>query len=117
MKWKGVPEKNIFPLGIPIDERFALKYDKNDARRLLGLPDKTTLLLMGGSLGMGELKETFTNLFFSSLDIQLIAVCGSNNKLKKSLETIASSNPRRSLIFGYTDQVPRLMAASQSPGG
>ncbi|HOO12884.1 MAG TPA: glycosyltransferase, partial [Bacillota bacterium] len=89
--------------------------------RSLGLPDKTTLLLMGGSLGMGELKGVFTGLFLSSLDIQIIAVCGNNKKLKKSLETIASSNTARSMILGYTDEVPSLMAASDllitKPGG
>jgi processive 1,2-diacylglycerol beta-glucosyltransferase len=121
MKWKGVPEDRVFPFGIPIDERFALEYDKNSARQSLGLPDRTTLLLMGGSLGMGELRKAFTDLFFSSLDIQLIAVCGNNTKLKRSLETIASSKAGRSLIFGYTGEVPGLMAASDllvtKPGG
>lgn len=121
MKWKGVPEDSIYPLGIPIDERFGAHYDRKEIRRSLGLLDKTTLLLMGGSLGMGELKGVFTGLFFSSLDIQIIAVCGNNKKLKRSLETIASSNTARSIILGYTDEVPSLMAASDllitKPGG
>lgn len=121
MKWKGVPEDSIYPLGIPIDERFGAHYDRKEIRRSLGLLDKTTLLLMGGSLGMGELKGVFTGLFFSSLDIQIIAVCGNNKKLKKSLEAVASSNTARSIILGYTDEVPSLMAASDllvtKPGG
>lgn len=121
MKWKGVDKDKIFPFGIPIDKRFTLDYDKNTVRRNLGLKNKTTLLLMGGSLGMGELKETFTSLFFGSLDIQLIAVCGSNKKLKESLTAVASSNPERAVVFGYTEEIPALMAASDllitKPGG
>ena len=70
---------------------------------------------------MGKLKEVFTGLFRSSLDIQLIAVCGNNKKLKVSLEAVASSSPGRAVVFGYTDEVPRLMAASDllvtKPGG
>ncbi len=121
MKWKGVPEERVLPFGIPIDERFTSDYDKGSARKDLGLKNKTTLLLMGGSLGMGKLKEVFTGLFRSSLDIQLIAVCGNNKKLKVSLEAVASSSPGRAVVFGYTDEVPRLMAASDllvtKPGG
>ncbi|MDD2573576.1 MAG: glycosyltransferase [Bacillota bacterium] len=121
MKWKGVREERIFPFGIPINERFTLQYDKKNVRKTLGLKNKTTLLLMGGSLGMGELKEVFTGLFGSSLDIQLIAVCGNNKKLKDSLEEVVSSSPGRGVIFGYTDEVPRLMAVSDllitKPGG
>ncbi len=121
MKWKGVPDDKIFPLGIPIDERFTLEYDKKSIRENLGLKNKTTILLMGGSLGMGALKGAFRSLFSSALDIQLIAVCGNNKKLREALETTASSNPGRSMIFGYTGEIPSLMAASDllvtKPGG
>jgi processive 1,2-diacylglycerol beta-glucosyltransferase len=121
MKWKGVPQDKIFPFGIPIDERFSLNYDKDSIRKTLGLKNKTTLLLMGGSLGMGELKEVFADLISSSLDIQLIAICGNNKKLKESLEASASSKHGRSIVLGYTREVPSLMAASDllitKPGG
>ncbi len=121
MIYKGVERERIYPFGIPIDEKFLEDYPVNDIRRDLGLEDRTTLLLMGGSLGMGEVKKVFSRLMNSSLDIQVIAVCGKNRKLKEELETLTAGSSKPALILGYTSRVPRLMAVSDllitKPGG
>jgi processive 1,2-diacylglycerol beta-glucosyltransferase len=122
MEWKGVDRNRIYPLGIPIDEGFLESYDPIQTRTSLGLDrDKTTLLIMGGSLGMGEVKEVFKRLTKSSLHIQMIVVCGKNKKLKESIETLAPVSSKPSIVLGYTEEIPRLMAASDllitKPGG
>lgn len=121
MEYRGVDRNRVYPLGIPVDEEFLKCYDPSSLRRSLGLEDRTTLLVMGGSLGLGDIKEVFTKLINSSLDIQLIAVCGKNKKLREGLEKISSSSPKPALVLGYTRDIPRLMKASDllitKPGG
>lgn len=119
---KGISEDTIYPYGIPISEDFLVEIDKEQARDELGLErDKLTLLLMGGGLGIGNIKGIFEALAFSSMDVQIIAVTGSNLKLKNKLEDIASRSSKKTLIFDYTDKVSALMSASDilvtKPGG
>ncbi|MBA1334828.1 MAG: hypothetical protein HPY66_0448 [Firmicutes bacterium] len=122
MEWKGVDRRRIYPLGIPIDEGFAQSYDTAQVRASLGLDvNRTTLLIMGGSLGMGEVKEVFKSLIRSSLDIQIIVVCGKNRRLRDALQSIAPPSSKPSVILGYTEDIPKVMAASDllitKPGG
>ena len=121
MVCRGVDYNKIRDFGIPIEESFIQPYNQKYIRDSLGLSNKTTIMLMGGSLGMGEIKNVFYNLMNSMLDIQLIAVCGNNKKLKKNLESIAYGSPKPNIIFGYTNKIPKLMAASDllitKPGG
>lgn len=80
---KGFSAEQILPMGIPIHPKFAKKEDAAAVRRSLGLdPDRTTLLLMGGSMGYGNITETVEQLYAVDREFQLIAVCGSNEKAK-----------------------------------
>jgi processive 1,2-diacylglycerol beta-glucosyltransferase len=119
---KGISKETIYPLGIPVCEGFLNSIEKKAARNLLNIDEnKLTLLIMGGGLGIGNMKNIFENLAFSSLDIQLIACTGSNLKLKNQLEDISSRCNKRSLVYDYTDQVSTLMSACDilitKPGG
>jgi processive 1,2-diacylglycerol beta-glucosyltransferase len=119
---KGISKESIYPLGIPISECFLKPISKEDARNSLSIDqNKLTLLIMGGGLGIGNIKNIFENLAFSSLDIQLIACTGSNIKLKNQLEDISSRCSKKCLIYDYTDKVSTLMSACDilitKPGG
>jgi processive 1,2-diacylglycerol beta-glucosyltransferase len=122
MEQKGVDKKKVHALGIPIDEAFSLQYNPAIIREAIGLSrDKTTLLIMGGSLGMGEVGEVFRRLLKSTLDIQMIVVCGKNRKLKEAMDKMAAGFNKPAVVLGYTGVMPRLMAASSliitKPGG
>lgn len=119
---KGIAKESIYPFGIPISEDFLKIIDKKESRELLGIePDTLTLLLMGGGLGMGNMKTIFEKLAFSNLPIQLIACTGSNLKLKNQLIDIGSRCNKRTLIYDFTDNVSTLMSACDilitKPGG
>ncbi|WP_057976914.1 MGDG synthase family glycosyltransferase [Caloramator mitchellensis] len=117
----GVPSESIHPLGIPICNDFAQAIEKNKARDLLGLEDKTTILIMGGGLGIGNIKSVFESLIYSTLDIQIIAVAGYNARLKNQLLNLSNICNKKTKIFGYTDEINLLMSASDliitKPGG
>lgn len=118
----GIARETIYPLGIPIDESFLSPLDKLACRRSLGLnDDPLTLLIMGGGLGMGNIKTIFEQLAFSNLNLQLIACTGSNMKLKNQLLDISSRCNKRTLIYDFTNNVSTLMSAADilisKPGG
>ncbi len=118
---RGISKDIIHPLGIPVSKNFLKNYDKSETRKDLGLQDITTVLIMGGSLGFGELKETFMTLLNSDMDLQLILVAGKNQKLIKQAEKYAQKGKKPVKIYSFTDQIPELMAASDfiisKPGG
>ena len=118
---KGINEEIIYPLGIPVSQNFLNNYNKTKIREVLGLEDITTILIMGGSLGFGELKETFITLLNSPKNLQLILVAGKNLKLINTLEKYVSSTSKTVKLYNYTDKIPELMSASDliisKPGG
>jgi processive 1,2-diacylglycerol beta-glucosyltransferase len=67
----GVEKEKIYPLGIPISSNF-LSTDRVDiVRHQLGLEDKFTVLLMGGSFGAGNMKDCFLDLINSKYNFQI----------------------------------------------
>lgn len=119
---KGIDKDSIYPFGIPVCDSFSKPVDKVEIRKNLGLDeDKLTLLLMGGGLGMGNIKDIFEAIAFSSLDVQTIAVTGSNIRVKNQLINIRDRSNKKNIILGYTNEVSSLMSASDmiitKPGG
>ncbi len=116
---KGIPQERILPIGIPIAPKFATKLDKAEARKLLEIEDKSTILVMGGSMGYGKIGKMIKQLDRSDLDFQIISVCGNNNKLKHEIDKI----PLKHTIYnyGFSDKVDLFMDASDciitKPGG
>lgn len=119
---RGVNKELIHPLGIPVSLDFKKEVDEDEIRREFGLEDKLTFLLMGGSLGMGEIKNIFEILCKCPIDVQVICVTGKNKKLREALTKIATDCPqKKSVILSYTDKIPELMSISNliitKPGG
>ena len=93
---------------------------KQEAREALGLdPSLPTLLLMGGSMGYGTLAETIKDIDALDTPLQVICVCGRNEKAKAEID--AMQFQKKVLSFGFTDQISLLMDASDAivskPGG
>lgn len=119
---RGIAEEVVYPFGIPVNQDFLEPISKDDAKKRFGIdPDKLTLLLMGGGLGMGNIKNIYEALAKSSLDIQLIVCTGRNFNLKAQIEDISKSTDKKSVILTYTDEISAIMSASDilvtKPGG
>lgn len=117
---KGFRTSQLLGSGIPISETFGKTGDKQAARGFLGLdPDKKTILLMGGSMGYGNMTDIVTSLDASPLDLQIISVCGNNADMKKEIDSLGMR--KKLLSLGYCDCVDKLMDASDciitKPGG
>ncbi len=116
---KGLPEEKILPFGIPIMDKFMLKKEKSEARKMLGFEEENTILIMGGSMGFGNMVKTLENVDNLNLPFQMIVVCGNNTKLYNK---ITKKQFRHKIYpFGYVSNVDELMDASDciitKPGG
>jgi len=117
----GIPGNKIFTYGIPVSLKFLQKKNRAQLTQELGLKNKPTMLVMGGSLGFGDVGNVFSSLLKCSRDIQVIAVTGHNKKLENRLKTLANRSSKDVTVFGYTDRISDLMDVSDfvitKPGG
>jgi len=118
----GLPSSLIRVTGIPIDPIFARSVDRAAVRREFGLaPDKTTLLLSAGALGVGPTELIVERLKHLRHDAQTIVVCGRSEEVQARVSKAAGANGAPFAILGYTDRMHDLMHASDlfigKPGG
>ena len=93
--------QKIFATGIPIDEKFS------DAQKI---SSETTILIMGGGLGLGSIEETLSELNKIKFPLKILVVAGQNENLLAKLRRKTFSHPTE--IFGYVSNVHELMATA-----
>ncbi|ULT54469.1 glycosyltransferase [Neobacillus drentensis] len=119
----GVEENQITQTGIPIRQPFSQSYRREEIYEKFGLdPHIPTLLVMGGGCGMiGDGNSTIQEIDALPKPIQLIIVCGHNEKLRLQLQEKLKNSKHHILLTGYIDYVHELMAISDlmitKPGG
>lgn len=116
---KHIPKEKILSFGIPIDPKFSHKIPKQQARNLIAIENKPTILIMMGSMGFGKIFDSLKDIDRLENDFQVILVCGNNKKLYKT----ATKNEWKHTfhIKGFVDNVDILMDAADviitKPGG
>ncbi|HLH73674.1 MAG TPA: hypothetical protein VKX96_10350, partial [Chloroflexota bacterium] len=83
----GADSDRVRCLGLPVDECFAtVETTPAELRATMGLdPGRFTALLIGGGEGAGGLEEIVREIQATDLDVQLIVVCGRNQRLRQRL--------------------------------
>lgn len=121
MESSGMPRDIIHTYGIPVSSSFLKKKDKSLIIKTLGLDNKLTLLVMGGSLGIGNVEGILKSLLECKEDLQVIAVTGRNYELYKRLKTYALKSHKKAKVVSYTNRVADFMEAADiivtKPGG
>ena len=125
---KGARRDLLRPLGIPVEEEFLTRIPKDEARRQCReifdhslSPESRWYLLMSGSMGFGKTGELIRQIL-DTMDCptDILAVCGTNDRLRLRLEKDFASDSNVHPI-GFTDKVPLLMDACDvlftKPGG
>lgn len=119
MRKKGIPEEKILPYGIPIKEKFSSKMSKENARKNLGISDKTTILVMMGSMGYGNMLDNMKLIDALDGNFQVLCVCGNNKKAKKEIDSYVWEKSVHS--YGFVDNIDVMMDAADlivtKPGG
>jgi len=117
---RGIEATRLLPLGIPVASKFSEKSEQKEARQTLGLdPDKTTILVMGGSMGYGDLLQSVLQIDQMNKGYQIACIAGANARLYDQLRSLNTRYPLH--ICGFTDQVHLYMDAADcivtKPGG
>ena len=113
MRSRGIEESRIRVTGIPIHRKFRTPAVATQARQELGLwPERFTVLVQGGSKGIGPLREIAYKLLEIGA-LQVIVVCGSNRLLFKELhrreKKITASRLR---VLSFTHRMDLCLAAA-----
>jgi processive 1,2-diacylglycerol beta-glucosyltransferase len=108
----GIDPARIVSFGIPIEPKFRNKDNGKDAaKNRLGIDrDKSCILIMGGTQGLGPIKELVRSLDRSPLDIQMLIVCGTNKRLYRWFS--GKRFKKKTIVFPYTDNIEELMQIS-----
>ncbi len=119
MRKKGIPKEKILPYGIPIRKSFSVKISKEEARSKLKIDNKTTVLMMMGSMGFGNIVRDIKEIDQLDIDFQILCVCGRNEKRYR--EITGRTWKKKVIPFGFVENVDVMMDASDciitKPGG
>lgn len=119
----GVEENRIADTGIPIRQQFSQSFQREEICKKYGLdPHMPAVLVMGGGCGLiGEGSATLQGFEELQKPVQLIIVCGHNEKLRSQLKEKLKDSKHRIHLTGYINYVHELMAISDvmitKPGG
>jgi processive 1,2-diacylglycerol beta-glucosyltransferase len=124
---EGVHDEKIFVTGIPVSEKFSGTFNTETIYNEFGLSQEkqTALFFAGGEFGLGRnttfmVLKAIIRLF---PDLQVVAISGKNQKMKKRFEELVTStnSSDKIKIIEYTNKVPELMHISSvvitKPGG
>jgi 1,2-diacylglycerol 3-beta-galactosyltransferase len=113
---KGIPASTVkaFPFPIkPADDR--RRRSKTTLRRELGLErDAFTVLFFFGAEGIGPVKKYAAALVEQGLDMQVVVVCGRNERLRADMEAFCRGKrcTARFVVRGYVSNLADYIAAS-----
>ncbi len=122
--YEGVDSEKVKAFGIPVEKSFLRHRDRETVLTELGLsPEKLTVLLMGGSFGAGNIKETLEDLLTIDRDFQILVITGRNAHLKDKLSKMLDStvHNKNICLLGYTNKMNDILASIDvlisKPGG
>ncbi|MBN2484086.1 MAG: hypothetical protein JXD21_07800 [Candidatus Omnitrophica bacterium] len=105
---EGVPQEKIKVAGIPISYQFSQNHPREAIAAEFGFAfDTKTIMIMGGGLGIGPIKQIIKLMEELPRQLQLIVVCGRNKKL---YEWVSRKKFRKKIFaYGYVDFINKLM--------
>ncbi len=119
---RGVSPDKLLPMGIPAPAAFTPRFDRAAVRASLGFdPAKKYILVMGGSMGAGDLPGLVRQLRRAMGDgRQLIVITGSNLQMHEDLTRQYAGDPRVEIVGRLAVTAPYLQACDllyTKPGG
>ena len=119
---RGIPEEKLLSIGIPVSDKFTKTAEKSKVREHLKLPkDRRLFLVMGGSMGAGDL-EKLTMQLEKRMEASdgIIVICGNNKKIFQKMKKDYQHHENIQIV-GQTKQMSLYMKACDilytKPGG
>jgi processive 1,2-diacylglycerol beta-glucosyltransferase len=109
---KGIPRARIHEFGIPVMEAFSRTNDREGIRREMGLdPGLPTVLAMSGGWGAAGMPHLVRALFDAG-PVQVLAVCGRNERMLKRVQELKAPAGSRLLPLGFVNNIHELMSVA-----
>lgn len=112
VNFTNVPKIKINYVGFPLRKSFYQKKDKEQIRKDFSLPDKPTVLIMGGGAGSKRSFYFVKKLAQSKKPLHIIVCAGRNDFLKKKVEKLKVPKHITVSAIGFTEKIADLMAVS-----
>jgi processive 1,2-diacylglycerol beta-glucosyltransferase len=119
-----IPADRIHVTGIPIDPVFNEEKDRLELCEKHDIdPDKPTILLSAGAVGIMSYNDIVGFLKAIHTDCQIVVICGTNEKLRSRMEQFVeeSGETERFRILGFTEEMDEWMTMADlyigKPGG
>lgn len=109
---RGIDPKRIEITGIPVDPKFEMELAREKIIEKLNLKSiSPTILLMAGAYGVsGGLKNICKVLLNWEMPVQILVVCGRDEKLYRSMKELKGKNPMT--CYGFVRNVEELMSVA-----
>lgn len=102
---QGIDESKILVTGIPVRQAFSQQHWQWDESH----QQNKNVLIMGGGLGMGAIKQSLATLDKLDAVDSFTVVTGYNADLYDELSKMRQDFSHEVEILGYTNQIPKLM--------
>lgn len=117
---KGIEKEKLVPLGIPVDTKFSVCRDKDEAKRELGFEtDKPLIFVMMGSMGYGNIFSVIKEIDKTNVACNVAVCCGNNKRAKAVIDR--ATHRKNFKTYGFISNVDRIMDAADciitKPGG
>ena len=118
----GVPAGAAMTTGIPIHPSFSRPKDREALLAKHGLDGSRPIILqLAGGFGVGPIEKLFRALLQTPLPLQVVAVCGRNEKLRFDLDNIDIPSRHKVKVIGFTREIDEFMGVADlimsKPGG
>ncbi|MCU0293633.1 MAG: glycosyltransferase, partial [Thermoanaerobaculaceae bacterium] len=109
---RGIDRARIAVTGIPVRRAFAAPHDREALRAKHGLaPGVPVVLVTAGGAGVGAFEATVETVL-SCPPIQVLAMAGRNEALRRRLQALPVPPGSALLPFGFVEAMDELMAAA-----
>lgn len=110
---RGFKEEQLLPFGLMVDEKFTKKIDKKEARDILGIDQNVfTIVLYSGGNCLSKASTLIKQLIKVKLPVQIIAICGRNQKEYKRIEKIIKKKNLKNITnLGFCNNIDVLYSA------
>ncbi|HWN94445.1 MAG TPA: glycosyltransferase [Methylomirabilota bacterium] len=117
---RGARVDDVAVTGIPIAAKFSSRVKADAIRAQFSFQSTvSTLLVLGGGFGMGPVQSVLAELNKVDRPLQIIVVCGRNEKLRRQVAGTATRHTTQ--VLGFAANMHELMAVSDliltKPGG
>jgi 1,2-diacylglycerol 3-beta-galactosyltransferase len=113
----GIPASRCHDFGLAVDRRFTELPNDPDGiaaiRTQLGLPAGTFVVLVcGGADGSGGLVGHARSIAAASLGVDVVVICGRNERARGALDGLQTADGRRVRVLGYVRNMAEWLRAS-----